>query len=99
MSIIETDTSYMKRDVGEIIQYISELKSAASELETLLGSLHSGWVGVAATTYETSLRGDLDRLKNLTALLEELNKGTDFARSKYESCENNISEIISSITI
>jgi hypothetical protein len=54
---------------------------------------------VAATTYETSLRGDLDRLKNLTALLEELNKGTDFARSKYESCENNISEIISSITI
>lgn len=99
MSIIETDTSYMKRDVEDITRYISELKSAAGELEALLGSLHSGWEGVAASTYETSLREDLERLNSLTSLLQELNRGTDSARSNYESCENSISEIISSITI
>lgn len=99
MSIIETDTSYMKRDVEDISTYISNLKNAANQLEALLKTLPSSWEGVAADEYETSLLNNLESLKNLITLLEELNHGTDSARSKYETCENSVSEIIASITI
>lgn len=99
MSVIETNTEAMKNDVGTISGHIAKLRSAAGEIEGVLTSLASSWEGDAATTYETLLKSDLETLRDLIDQVEALNQGTENAKTRYETCESNISDIIASITV
>ena len=99
MKIIETNTDTMRTDTESISGCISNLKNASRSIEELLARLSASWEGDAAGTYESGLRGDLERLNQLIGLTEELNQGTKSAKTAYERCETNVADIISAVKV
>lgn len=99
MNIIETNTETMKSDTGTISGYISNLRNASKAIEGIIGTLSGSWEGEAATAYETRLRNDVTKLNELIDAVSELNQGTQNAGTRYEQCENNVADIISSINV
>lgn len=97
MSVIETNTDYMKRDVENIETYISELVKAADEMEATIKSLHSSWEGDAATAFESSLTDELYIFRQVIETLKHMNSNTGSAGEKYEKCETEVADIISAI--
>ena len=61
--------------------------------------LNSMWEGEAKQAFIMAVQDDIRRLSELITALEKFTTSTDTARGNYDTCEKNVSSIISSLRV
>lgn len=98
-SKIKINTGSLKSDAASIDSSIQKIKKSLINLQDDLVKLDSMWDGPASETFKIAYSSDIEALKTVIANLKKLNNYEKSARTKYDSCEQKIGSIVSSIKI
>lgn len=98
-STLEINTGTLGRDISSIEGEIKKLEDNIIALRTTLSQLEGMWDGPAKTAFSTAVNDDIERLSTLVSAIKAYTVKTEDAKTAYETCERNVSGIISSIRV
>ena len=99
VSKIEVNTNTLRSDVERVRTELKGLKVDMRKLSEVSTQLNSMWEGEAKQAFIMAVQDDIRRLSELIAALEKFTTSTDTARGNYDTCEKNVSSIISSLRV
>lgn len=98
-SKIKINTGSLKSDAFSIGTSIQKIEKSLANLQSDLTKLDSMWDGPASETFKAAYNSDIAALKTVISNLKKLNNFETSAREKYDSCEQKIGSIVSSIKV
>ena len=96
---IKVNTSRLNSDSNQISECIRAIKSEMGKMEASAGQLDSMWDGESSETFKSVFKEDRDLLAAVIISLEKIQKDEMDAKSKYYSCENKVSSLVSAIRV
>ena len=99
MEYIEVDTAALGNDI-DLLK--NNLKAIENDLEKMFqaGSyLDTMWDREANQIFVSQFKKDKEDMKAVCVSIQEIIKCLDYAKTKYDSCDRNVGEIVSSIAI
>ncbi len=99
VSKIEVNTNTLRSDVERVRTELKGLKDDMRKLSEVSAQLNSMWEGEAKQAFIMAVQDDIRRLSELITALEKFTTSTDTARGNYDTCEKNVSSIISSLRV
>lgn len=97
--MIEVDTNILRSDILTIEEEISSINSGADRLGQALRELESMWDGNAKQAFSAAVNDDIRRLRELSKAIRDFTEKTSEVRREYDMCENEVSQMISSIRV
>ncbi len=98
-NVIEVNTGSLAQDVRDMEEVLSELKKEMDEIDTLIASLDTIWLGDAKTAFTKKYNADRQVWVNMRENVEKIMEGMQNARLAYEKCENSVGQKIDSLWI
>jgi len=98
-NVIEVNTGSLAQDVRDMEEVLSELKKEMDEIDTLIASLDTMWLGDAKTAFTRQYNADRQVWVNMRENVEKIMEGMQNARLAYEKCENSVGQKIDSLWI
>lgn len=99
VSKIKINTGSLKSDASSIEASIKRINSSLESLRSDLVKLDSMWDGPASETFKAAYNSDIEALTTVISNLTKLNNYEKNARTKYDSCEQKVGSIVSSIKV
>lgn len=96
---IRINTSTLGNDAETIHQCIQKMKNSKANIEKSVQILDGMWDGTASEEFKSAIHTDLQLLDVQIQNLVKLFNYETRAKTKYESCERKVSDIVSSIKI
>ncbi len=94
---IRINTNLLNNDARSISESVSVIKKSVSDLEESFRVLDSMWDGTASEAFRTEYNSDIEALRVIIKNLEVFNRFENTAREKYDTCEQNVGNIVASI--
>ncbi len=96
---IEVNTGTLRTDIDSINSELKILRQDIVSLRNVAASLGNTWSGRAKDAFMVALNDDIGELERLVSELEKYTTRTNDVRAEYDSCENTVAQIISSIRV
>ena len=99
ITIIETDTSAMARDIEQLEERLRQLESHMKKMFTSVQELDAMWDGPSNEEFNRQFQQDYRMCEEMCGILRELIGSLRHARTEYEKCEQNVDGMIRSLRI
>lgn len=96
---IQVNTNTLRSDISMIEDEIRSINNGANRLAQALRELEGMWDGNAKQAFSAAVNDDIRRLLELSKAMERFTEKTGEVRQEYDTCENEVSQIISSIRV
>ncbi len=96
---ISNDTGILGSDVRAMKDQLASARSHLNQLDSSMEQLNGMWSGPASSTIKQRYAQDFECMTNACELLECFLDKLEAARRSYESCESNVSNVVSAIHI
>lgn len=96
---IKVNTGAINRDAGTIAESIKSMKKTAASLKDAMQQLDEMWDGPSSEAFKASFHQDREGLEGIIKGLDEVYKYGTEAKSKYDSCEGKVADLISQIRV
>ena len=97
ISKIRVNTDSLQSDASAIADSIGVIERGISKLESEYAVLDGMWDGPANEVFKVAYRNDIEELRSIVANLKKFNVFEVEAKDKYNSCESQVGNIVSSI--
>lgn len=94
---IRVNTDELKSDAAAVSDCIQRVAAEAGKLESAYHQLDSMWDGPTSEVFKSVYEHDLEALRAVIEILKKFNSFEMTAREKYDSCESEVSGIVSSL--
>ena len=95
--MIKANTSWMQSNAEDLRDCVNRISNQYGDLVQRKQELDSMWDGEAGDTFRKEFEEDLAALKAMIDNLQKVYSFEDMARGAYQSCENQISGMISDL--
>ena len=96
---IKINTVSLKSDASSIGSSIQKINKSLINLKNDFTKLDAMWDGPASEAFKTAYNNDIAALNKVIENLKKLNGFETNAREKYDSCEQKVQSIVSSIKV
>jgi uncharacterized protein YukE len=96
---IAVDTDILNSDIGELQMLLDSAKLQLDEMFNQIVELNTMWEGAAKEQLINQFELDYSNAKNIIETIESLIECMKYARNQYNSCENEIENLVNSIKI
>lgn len=96
---IAVNTSTLTGDINELRTALGNARAYLTEMFNQLGELDLMWDGPANDAFKKQFANDYENAKNLCNTIDSLLRNMEYAKEQYNACENEISSIVSAISI
>ena len=96
---IEVNTNILRSDLSAIEEEIHSINSLADRLVQTLRDLEGMWDGNAKQAFSAAVNDDIVRLRELSKAIGRFTEKVSEARREYDTCENEVSQIVASIRV
>lgn len=94
---INTDT--LRGDITDMDKNLSSVKKTADDMFDAVAALNSMWEGTAHDAFLQAVKDDKNAIDELNQTIKELLKCFEYADKQYRSCNQNVNQIIRSISV
>lgn len=98
-SKIKINTNSLKADASSIGSSIQKINKSLTNLQSDMAKLDAMWDGPASESFKIAYKSDISALNTVISNLKKLNNFENTARTKYDSCEQKVGSIVSSIKV
>ena len=99
ISKVEIDTKRLQKDIDILNSNLSRMRKTGSNMMHSINALNAMWEGETKNAFLTQFKSDYETLESMEKVIEELIDDLEYAKNKYNSCENQVASIINSIRI
>lgn len=99
MEKIRVNTNRLKNDSDQVSEGITKMKSEMSKMIESVTQLDKMWDGPSSEAFAQVFQDDMNALNMLLDNLDKIYKYETTAKSKYDTCENGISQLIAGIQV
>jgi WXG100 family type VII secretion target len=96
---IKINTGSLNSDAENISTNIKNMKTALKNLKASLAKLDSMWDGPSSESFKKAFNNDVTALQNVIDNLSNLNTYEKNAKTKYDNCEKQVGNLVSSIRV
>lgn len=96
---IRVSTEQLERDRTEIQEELSGIYKAVEELGDEMQSLAATWEGPAWQTFQSQVASDIENMQRINEKIAEFISHMEYAEKEYESCDNQVQDLIARIRI
>lgn len=96
---IAVDTSALYGDIQELREALSAVRSQLSDMFGQIAELDAMWDGPANAEFDRQFGMDHENAENMCKTVESLIECMEYARNQYNSCENEVNDIVSVIRV
>ena len=96
---IRVNTRTLKKDRDDIQKDITVVRKKISAMRQDVEQLNKMWSGSANAEFNKAFTDDIKKLENLCKMLDEIVKYETTAKTEYDTCENKIENLVSSISV
>lgn len=96
---IAVNTSTLMNDIDELQTTLASARAQLDDMFNQMAELDTMWDGPANEEFNRQFRNDYENAKNLCKTIESLLECMKFAKNQYNTCENEVNDIVSAITI
>lgn len=96
---LEIETRRLQSDIEGLRDHLNGLRQTGDSLMAEINALSAMWEGEAKNAFTAQFQSDYNTLKSMAEVIEDLIKDLEFARQQYDTCENSVSSLISSIRV
>lgn len=99
MEKIKVNTNRLKNDSDQVSDSITKMRSEMSKMIESVSQLDKMWDGPSSEAFAQVFQNDMDALSTLLDNLDKIYKYETTAKSKYDTCENRVSQLITGIQV
>lgn len=96
---IKVNTTRLNSDQITVELDIKKIKNEINNLKTTVNQLYGMWDGPAKEAFKQAVSDDMEAINTVIKNLEKITSFEEEAKKKYESCEKNVSGLISGMKI
>lgn len=96
---ITVNTSTLAGDIGELRGALSSARAQLEEMFGQVAELDAMWDGPANQEFNRQFGNDYENAKNLCAMVESLLACMEYARDRYNRCENEVNGVVAAIPL
>ena len=96
---LEIDTRNLNNDIETLQEKLKSLRDTQQQMESSMNELYAMWDGEAKNAEQQQFQSDIDTLSNMEDIIQKLITKLQTASQKYDSAENNVGGVISSISV
>lgn len=94
---IEVETNILQSDINELEEEIQAVRTLLETITSDMTQLDAMWDGPANEAFMMQYRADAEYTEEICKVLGKLKECMEYAKKQYDSCEAEISSMISSI--
>lgn len=99
ISKIKVNTSTLKKDAESVSRALNDIKKKIKMMESSVNVLNGMWTGDANAAFNQAFQDDIRGLNYICDNIQSIINYEEKARSEYDSCEQNVFDIIDNITV
>lgn len=99
VNYIKINTSRLNSDLQQIESLIQSMNRELTNMENCLQNMNTMWEGKSKEAFEIACKHDLNNVKEVMKVLQDILKYEENAKNKYEDCERKVMELVDSIQI
>ncbi|MCR4691228.1 MAG: WXG100 family type VII secretion target [Lachnospiraceae bacterium] len=96
---IKVNTRTLKKDRDDIKKDISVVRKKIDAMRQDVEQLNKMWSGEANAEFNKAFIGDIKKLENLCKMLDDIVNYETTAVTEYDTCENKVEQLVSSISV
>ena len=96
---IEVNTNTLAADIEKLQNELNLVVSELNKMYDAVNLLDSMWDGPANDTFRAQFLQDRQEMQEICNELQKMNDCLVYAKNEYNTCENNINGIVTSIRI
>lgn len=96
---ITVNTSTLAGDIEALKTTLQTARKQLEDMFTQVAELDTMWDGPSNEAFKTQFHLDYENSKNLCVTVESIIACMEFAKDQYNTCENEVNGIVSSISI
>lgn len=94
---IKVNTVALSADASSVAESIQRVLSEIGKLEAAYHALDGMWDGPTSEVFKSVYEHDIEELRSVAETLKTFNNFEKNAREKYDTCESEVSGIVSSL--
>ena len=99
MREIEVDSEVLQTQINQLTDTLARTRETLNQLTERVESLQAMWNGPAHDEFNRQYELDRERMENMCQIIENIIEGMQQARIAYDQCENEVGDIVASISI
>lgn len=99
MEKIRVNTNRLNNDSDQVFVSITKMRSEMSKMKESASQLDKMWDGPSSEAFAQVFQNDMEALSTILDNLDKIHKYETTAKSKYETCESRISQLITGIQV
>ena len=96
---IEINTVTLLRDIDILETKMGELDGQTEKMFSAISDLDTMWDGPASEAFKEQFQLDYQSCKEMSKVLKDLVESLKHARQEYDTCEQNVEDLIRAIQI
>ena len=96
---IAVNTSTLTNDIAALQSALTSVRTQLDDMFNQVAELDTMWDGPANEEFNRQFGNDYENAKNLCKTVESIIECMTFARDQYNTCENEVNNIVSAIRI
>lgn len=99
MREIEVDSEILQSQINQLSDTLERTRETLNQLTERVESLQAMWNGPAHDEFNRQYELDRERMENMCQIIANIIEGMQQARIAYDQCENEVSDIVASISV
>lgn len=99
MEKIKINTNRLKNDADQVKGNITNMKAEMTKMKESVSQLDKMWDGPSSEAFAQVFQDDMQALNTILDNLDKIYQYETTAKSKYDTCENKISDLIAGIHV
>ncbi len=99
MREIEVDSEILQSQINQLSDTLERTRETLNQLTERVESLQAMWNGPAHDEFNRQYELDRERMENMCQIIANIIEGMQQARIAYDQCENEVGDIVASISV
>ena len=99
MREIEVDSVILQSQINQLTDTLERTRETLNQLTERVESLQAMWNGPAHDEFNRQYELDRERMENMCQIIANIIEGMQQARIAYDQCENEVGDIVASISV
>ncbi|MBQ9867552.1 MAG: WXG100 family type VII secretion target [Lachnospiraceae bacterium] len=99
MREIEVDSEILQSQINQLTDTLERTRETLNQLTERVESLQAMWNGPAHDEFNRQYELDRERMENMCQIIANIIEGMQQARIAYDQCENEVGDIVASISV
>ncbi len=99
MREIEVDSEILQSQINQLTDTLERTRETFNQLTERVESLQAMWNGPAHDEFNRQYELDRERMENMCQIIANIIEGMQQARIAYDQCENEVGDIVASISV